>query len=183
MKPSPVALLVVSLLSTSAIAAPLQRPVAKQTVVSKEDGRKLAAWRKSMARVRLPHKGCFKTSYPNTEWHEVPCTAAPERSYPPRILYTVGSAVDFSAVVAGHIASATGSFDASASECADSARSAVDPDINPLISFAMAMTTFAASAIRIVRQLSFLSILFSAARDRRFVGRSMNASLVLRVSA
>src|SRR5437588_12363339 len=67
---------------------------------------------------------------------------------------------------------------ASARECADSARSAVDPDISPLISFAMAMTTFAASATRIVRQLSFLSILRSAARDRRFVGRSMNARLV-----
>src|SRR3954468_18349298 len=70
------------------------------------------------------------------------------------------------------------SFDASARECAASASSAADPDINPLISFAMAMTTFAASAMMIVRQLSFLSILFSAARDRRFVGRSMNASLV-----
>lgn len=67
---------------------------------------------------------------------------------------------------------------ASASECAASARSAVDPDISPLINFAMAMTTFAASAMTIVRQLSFLSILFSAARDRRFIGRSMNASLV-----
>jgi len=114
MKPSPVAhLLTASVLSAfftiSAVAAP---PVAKPTTVSKEDARKLTAWRKSMARVRLPHKGCFKTSYPNSEWHEVPCTAAPERSYPPRLLYTVGSAVDFSAVVAGHIASATGSFDA-----------------------------------------------------------------------
>jgi hypothetical protein len=114
MKPSPDAhLLAASVLSAfftiSAVAAP---PVAKPTAVSKEDRRKIAAWRKSMARVRLPHKGCFKTSYPNTEWHEVPCTAAPERSYPPRLLYTVGSAVDFSAVVAGHIASATGSFDA-----------------------------------------------------------------------
>src|SRR6266480_2172230 len=63
-----------------------------------------------MARVRPPKKGCFKASYPSTEWGEVTCTAAPARSYPPR-LYTVGSAVDFSAVVAGHIASATGSFD------------------------------------------------------------------------
>jgi len=96
--------------SSSGIAAPLAR-TAKQ-IVSKEDRRKFDAWRKSMARVRLPHKGCFKTSYPNMEWREVPCTAAPERSYPPRLLYTVGSAVDFSAVVAGHIASATGSFDA-----------------------------------------------------------------------
>src|SRR4051794_22742331 len=70
------------------------------------------------------------------------------------------------------------SFDASARECAASASSAVEPDINPLISFAMAMMTLAASATRIVRALSFLSILFSAARDRRFVGGSMNASPV-----
>jgi VWD domain-containing protein len=98
-----------SALSSAAIAAP---PAAKQSTVSKEERRKHEAWRKSMARVRLPKKGCFKTSYPNTEWREVPCAAAPERTYPPRPLYTVGSAVDFSAVVAGHIASATGSFDA-----------------------------------------------------------------------
>ncbi|HEX3577320.1 MAG TPA: VWD domain-containing protein [Thermoanaerobaculia bacterium] len=100
-------LFVASLLSVffsiSAIAA---APAAKQ------ERRTLDAWRKSMARVRLPKKGCFKTSYPNTEWHEVPCAAAPERTYGPHLLYTVGSAVDFSAVVAGHIASATGSFDA-----------------------------------------------------------------------
>jgi len=113
MKRSPVGHLLVAgllsaLFSSSAIAA---SAIVKQTAPSKQERRTLEAWRKSMARVRLSHKGCFKTSYPNTDWHEVPCTAAPERSYPPRILYTVGSAVDFSAVVAGHIASATGSFD------------------------------------------------------------------------
>src|SRR6266496_4231329 len=89
-------------LSTLAIAAP--------PAVSKEDSHKFEVWRKSMARVPLPKKGCFKVSYPSTEWHEVTCTAAPDRIYQPRT-FTVGSAVDFSAVVAGHIASATGSFD------------------------------------------------------------------------
>jgi len=44
---------------------------------------------------------------------------------------------------------------------------AVDPDVNPLISLAMAMTTFAASATMIVRALSLLSSLWSAARERR----------------
>jgi hypothetical protein len=72
---------------------------------------KVEAWRKSMARTVFPKKGCFKASYPGTEWREVACTAAPTRTYPPRTLFTVGSGVDFSAVVAGHIASATGSFD------------------------------------------------------------------------
>src|SRR2546427_6933193 len=70
------------------------------------------------------------------------------------------------------------SLEASASECADSARRAVDPEISPLISFAMAMTTFAASAIRIVRVLSLLSILWSAARERRYGGRSMSTHSV-----
>ena len=99
---SSMALLLAAFLSGRAIAAP--------PAVSKEDKRKFEAWRKSMTRVPLPKKGCFKTSYPSTEWREVACTTAPVRSYQPRP-YTVGSAVDFSAVVAGHIASATGSFD------------------------------------------------------------------------
>jgi hypothetical protein len=95
-------ILLAAFLSGRAIAAP--------PAVSKEDKRKFEAWRKSMTRVPMPKKGCFKASYPGTEWREVTCTAAPARSYQPRP-YTVGSAVDFSAVVAGHIASATGSFD------------------------------------------------------------------------
>jgi Bacterial Ig-like domain (group 3) len=36
-------------------------------------------WRKSMSRHPLPKKGCFKASYPRTEWQEVPCMA-PSRS-------------------------------------------------------------------------------------------------------
>jgi hypothetical protein len=95
-------ILLSAFLSAHAIAAP--------PAVSREDKRKFEAWRQSMARVPMPKKGCFKTSYPSTEWHEVTCTTAPDRSYQPRP-YTVGSAVNFSAVVAGHIASATGSFD------------------------------------------------------------------------
>jgi hypothetical protein len=94
-----IATLLSAFVSSNAIGAP--------PAVSREDKRKLDAWRKSMVRVRLPKKGCFKASYPSTDWHEVACTTAPN---PPRP-YTVGSAVDFSAVVAGHIASATGSFD------------------------------------------------------------------------
>lgn len=93
-------------LSSSAIAAPPQTPAKPAAAVSREE----RAWRKSMTRVPLPKKGCFTASYPNTEWHEVPCTTAPDRAYPPRP-YTVGSAVDFSAVVSGHIKTATGSFD------------------------------------------------------------------------
>jgi hypothetical protein len=42
-----------------------------------EDATKLATWRKSMARVPLPKKGCFKASDPNTEGRGVPCVKAP----------------------------------------------------------------------------------------------------------
>jgi len=93
-------------LSTAAIAAPPEAPASRQPAMTREEQRQFDAWRKSMARIPLPKKGCFTASYPGNEWHEVPCIAAP----PPRP-YTVGSAVDFSAVVSGHIKSATGSFD------------------------------------------------------------------------
>src|SRR5437588_3172374 len=104
-------ILLSAFLSSGAIAAPLQATAKPATAtVSREDKPKFEVWRKAMARVPLPKKGCFKASYPSMVWHEVACTAAPERHYQPRP-FTVGSAVDFSAVVAGHIASATGSFD------------------------------------------------------------------------
>jgi hypothetical protein len=43
----------------------------------------LQEWRKGMARVPLPRRGCFTSSYPSTEWREVPCTIPPARPYPP----------------------------------------------------------------------------------------------------
>jgi hypothetical protein len=93
-------------LTSDASAATPQAPARKPaTAASKTEKRQFEAWRKSMARIPLPKKGCFKAAYPNIEWQEVACTTAPDR------FYTVGSAVDFSAVVAGHIKSATGSFD------------------------------------------------------------------------
>ena len=94
-----------SITSISAIAAPPR-------VAASAEKSKVESWRKSMVRAAtFPRKGCYKTSYPSIEWREVACAAAPNRFYPPRALFTVGSAVDFSAVVPGHIASATGSFD------------------------------------------------------------------------
>ena len=59
-------------------------------------------WRKGMARVPAPKKGCFTSSYPSTEWQEVPCTTAPARPYPPargRRPDTVGNGNDVSAQV------------------------------------------------------------------------------------
>ncbi|MGH9424394.1 MAG: hypothetical protein ACRD3J_30765, partial [Thermoanaerobaculia bacterium] len=95
-------LLVAILLSNVASAAPIQ---------SREERHKVEAWRKSMARVPLPKKGCFKVSYPATEWLEVACTRAPNRFYPPGSPQSVGSGIDFEAEVAGLMSSATGSFD------------------------------------------------------------------------
>jgi hypothetical protein len=97
--------------STFTIVALLSMFLSSSAIaMSREEQRQFDAWRKSMARIPLPKKGCFTATYPGNEWHEVPCVTAPDRPYPPRP-YTVGSAVDFSAVVTGHIKSATGSFD------------------------------------------------------------------------
>jgi hypothetical protein len=96
MKSIVIVALLTAFISSGAIAA--APPATKEK-------RQVDAWRKSMTRVSFPRKGCFRATYPNSEWREVPCVAPPDR------FYSVGSAVDFSAIVAGHIASATGSFD------------------------------------------------------------------------
>ncbi len=71
-------------------------------------------WRPGMARVPLPKKGCFTSSYPSAEWQEVPCKTAPARPYPPARgprPNTVGNGNDVSAQVTGQISTAVGSFD------------------------------------------------------------------------
>jgi len=67
-----------------------------------------------MRQVPLPKKGCFTSSYPSTEWREVPCATPPARPYPPArgpLPLTVGNGNDVSAEVTGHISTAVGSFD------------------------------------------------------------------------
>ncbi len=71
------------------------------------------AWRKSISRKPLPKKGCFKASYPATDWLEMTCTKAPERPYPPakgQRPDKVGNGNDDSAHVTGIISWAEGSF-------------------------------------------------------------------------
>jgi uncharacterized repeat protein (TIGR03803 family) len=70
-----------------------------------------------MSRAPLPKKGCFKASYPSTEWQEVPCAAPPSNPLPrPRgrksSPNTVGATSgDFAAQVSsGLISTAEGSF-------------------------------------------------------------------------
>jgi hypothetical protein len=65
-------------------------------------------WRHAMVKTPLPGKGCFTTSYPDTEWHRVQCATAPPRQpTPPRIRspgtdapMSVGDGTDFFARVA-----------------------------------------------------------------------------------
>jgi hypothetical protein len=71
------------------------------------------AWRTTIKQTPLPDKGCFKASYPSTEWQQVTCTIAPNRPYlpargpkPP----TVGNGTDFTGVVSGLLSQAEGSF-------------------------------------------------------------------------
>src|ERR1051326_911063 len=71
----------------------------------------LDAWHKSMARVPLPKKGCFTASYPSTTWQEVPCGKPPARTYGPAKPYLVGHGINFEAITANNMTSATGSFD------------------------------------------------------------------------
>lgn len=40
-------------------------------------------WDKAIVRGPQGKKGCFKATYPSLEWHEVTCTTAPNRRYPP----------------------------------------------------------------------------------------------------
>jgi hypothetical protein len=79
-------------------------------------------WRHTMVKTPLPGKGCFTTSYPDTEWHQVPCVTAPprlpkpppaRRPLPPAgAAMTVGDGIDYSAQVASGttISQAEGAF-------------------------------------------------------------------------
>jgi hypothetical protein len=76
----------------------------------------LNVWRRSMAVTARPKRGCFVAAYPQTQWAEVRCVAAPQvplrpRSDGARLAQTVGDGSDFSAAVAGEATLAEGSFD------------------------------------------------------------------------
>ena len=79
----------------------------------------LEAWRKKIVHTPREKKGaCYKASYPDTAWHEVPCESKPRKAYLPRIAkgvrtFQVGGSggTDFSATTADGITEAEGSFD------------------------------------------------------------------------
>jgi hypothetical protein len=61
-------------------------------------------WRQQMAKTPFPKPGCYTSSYPSTQWQEVPCSTAAPRPHPQN--------GDYSAqVVSGSLSSAMGSFE------------------------------------------------------------------------
>src|SRR5258705_7281983 len=90
-------------------------PTLPPTATPPPSAKTLHDWRKGMARVPAPKKGCFTSSYPSTEWQEVPCTTAPARPYPPARgggrPDQIGNGNDVSAqVTTGNISEANGSL-------------------------------------------------------------------------
>jgi len=76
----------------------------------------LEVWRHSMVVAARPTRGCFVAAYPQMQWTEAHCVAAPKvplrpRSGGARLAQTVGDGSDFSAVVAGEAILGEGSFD------------------------------------------------------------------------
>jgi hypothetical protein len=87
---------------------------------------KWKSWRETIKKTPKPNeKGCFKASYPDTEWQETPCKTAPLGPYPPKTgakrqtLSGIGGLrpntigfrnADDVAAVSGTLSSATGTF-------------------------------------------------------------------------
>jgi uncharacterized repeat protein (TIGR01451 family) len=97
-----------------AAAAPSSQPAAQAQALSPEERQKREEWQRSMSQISIPKKGCFSSSYPSLEWHEVPCgqpSKFPNPASGPRP-NVVGNGNDISAVVSGpKITAAIGSFD------------------------------------------------------------------------
>ena len=67
-----------------------------------------------MAQTPAPRKGCFTSSYPSTEWREVPCTTVPLRPQLPARGFRsamAGDGTDWTAISRTGISVALGSFD------------------------------------------------------------------------
>ena len=85
-----VVLLVLSglLCSLTALAqtpsGPPTAPTSSQAATQPPSKEALDAWHATMSKTPMPKTGCFTSSYPSTEWKEVPCAPAPTRGYPPR---------------------------------------------------------------------------------------------------
>ena len=96
------------------VAAP-NYPMQAGQQVSAEELRRREDWRVNIGQVVLPKNGCFTAAYPNNQWREVACVAAPDYPMPPRRgprPLTVGNGDDVSPQApSGNISTAIGSFD------------------------------------------------------------------------
>lgn len=75
------------------------------------------SWRTSIAKVPLPHEGCFTASYPDMKWTSVACVAATAQPFDaentsPDGADVVGATKDYAAVVTGLMTAASGFFPA-----------------------------------------------------------------------
>jgi hypothetical protein len=103
------------LLSSFTLSAEPRKPSLPQ-LETRPPPPELMAWRATIVRIPRPKPGCFKATYPSTEWQEVPCVPGPNRPYAPARgprPTTVGNGNDFAAEVqqGTTISSARGSFD------------------------------------------------------------------------
>jgi hypothetical protein len=99
-----------------AAAAASSQPTAPPQALSPEERQKREEWQRSMSQIPVPKQGCFNSSYPSLEWHEVPCGQPSQFPNPPAggpWPNVVGNGNDISAMKSGpnNISSATGSFD------------------------------------------------------------------------
>ena len=104
----------------ASFAAPQQPPkpdarAAANQQVRPEEAKRQKDWNSAMLKKEAPRKGCFIASYPNAEWQEVACKAAPNIPMVPRRgvrPLVVGNASDVSAgAPSGTITQAIGRFE------------------------------------------------------------------------
>jgi hypothetical protein len=65
----------------AATTAPSSLSAVEPHLLNPEERQKREEWQRSMLRIPAPKKGCFNSSYPSLEWHEVPCGPPPVRRY------------------------------------------------------------------------------------------------------
>jgi hypothetical protein len=102
-------------------APPATQPPIAQLPASQAPGSQAATtltretWRRSMARTPFPKAGCYTSSYPSTQWQEVPCSTAKAVPHIPPVAdskpHNVGAGANYSAQVTGSLSQVIGSFD------------------------------------------------------------------------
>jgi len=97
-----------SLVGAVSLSSALAAPTADEVEASAQE-----SWRETIARIPAPAEGCFRASYPSTNWVATDCVTAADRPYVPRSLAlseTVGNGNDYAAGVSGIMTSAVGTF-------------------------------------------------------------------------